>query len=161
LAGLDITSLKRWTDGEDLASLAAGGGTRGPVPMEYAAEGSITPLVALRDGRYKLSVCYADPPLLHDLDKDPEERTNLAGDPAFRDVLSALSAEIDRRWKLPAFDEAVRESQARRWVVYKALRNGAYYPWDYQPLQKASERYMRNHMDLNVLEENQRYPRGE
>ncbi|MET0171532.1 MAG: hypothetical protein ABW206_03950, partial [Agrobacterium vaccinii] len=26
---------------------------------------------------------------------------------------------------------------------------------------KASERYMRNHMDLNVLEENQRFPRGE
>jgi len=55
----------------------------------------------------------------------------------------------------------VRESQARRWVVYEALRKGGYYPWDYQPLQKASERYMRNHMDLNVLEENQRFPRGE
>lgn len=76
-------------------------------------------------------------------------------------MLSLLSAEIGRRWQLPGFDAAVRESQARRWVVYKALRNGAYYPWDYQPLQKASERYMRNHMDLNVLEENQRFPRGE
>jgi choline-sulfatase len=108
-----------------------------------------------------LSVCEADPPLLYDLDADPDERTNLAGDPAFSDVLSSLSAEIGRRWQLPVFDAAVRESQARRWVVYKALRNGAYYPWDYQPLQKASERYMRNHMDLNVLEENQRFPRGE
>ena len=29
------------------------------------------------------------------------------------------------------------------------------------PLQKASERYMRNHMDLNVLEEAKRFPRGE
>ena len=55
----------------------------------------------------------------------------------------------------------MRESQARRWVVYEALRQGGYYPWDYQPLQKASERYMRNHMDLNVLEDSQRYPRGE
>ena len=45
--------------------------------------------------------------------------------------------------------------------VIEALRNGAYFPWDYQPLQKASERYMRNHMDLNVLEESKRYPRGE
>jgi len=35
-------------------------------------------------------------------------------------------------------------SLARRQVVYKALRHGAYYPWDYQPLQKASVRYMRN-----------------
>ena len=43
----------------------------------------------------------------------------------------------------------------------EALRQGGYYPWDYQPLQKASERYMRNHMDLNVLEENQRFPRNE
>ena len=59
------------------------------------------------------------------------------------------------------FDADVRASQARRHVVYEALRNGAYYPWDFQPLQKASERYMRNHMDLNVLETAQRYPRGE
>ena len=49
----------------------------------------------------------------------------------------------------------------RRWVVYDALRSGAYHAWDFQPHQDASERYMRNHMDLNVLEENQRYPRGE
>ncbi|TIW41301.1 MAG: hypothetical protein E5V61_26175, partial [Mesorhizobium sp.] len=27
--------------------------------------------------------------------------------------------------------------------------------------QKASERYMRNHMNLDNLEENKRYPRGE
>ena len=61
----------------------------------------------------------------------------------------------------PRFDAEVRASQARRRVVYEALRNGAYYPWDHQPLQRASERYMRNHMDLNVLEEAQRFPRGE
>ena len=65
------------------------------------------------------------------------------------------------RWDLQRFDADVRASQARRRVVYEALRNGAYYPWDHQPLQRASERYMRNHMDLNVLEEAQRFPRGE
>jgi choline-sulfatase len=64
-------------------------------------------------------------------------------------------------WDLGAYDSEVRTSQARRHVVYGALRNGAYYPWDFQPLQQASERYMRNHMDLNVLEENKRFPRGE
>ena len=65
------------------------------------------------------------------------------------------------RWDLAAYDAEVRESQARRWVVYEALRNGAYFPWDHQPLMQASERYMRNHMDLNVLEESKRFPRGE
>ncbi|PTV97332.1 choline-sulfatase [Rhodobacter aestuarii] len=161
LAGLDIAALARWTDGEDLAPLVAGTGTRGPVPMEYAAEGSIAPLVALRDGRWKLTLCDADPPMLHDLDRDPQERTNLAMDTDYAPELDRLTRLAKARWDLAAFDTAVRESQARRWVVYEALRNGAYFPWDYQPLQRASERYMRNHMDLNVLEENQRYPRGE
>lgn len=161
LAGIDITKLAPWTDGEDLAPLAMGTGGRGPVPMEYAAEGSEAPLVCLRDGRFKLTLCVKDPPMLFDLEADPKELTNLAGDAAYAETLAMLSQQAGTRWNLEAFDGAVRESQARRWVVYEALRNGAYYPWDYQPLQKASERYMRNHMDLNVLEENQRYPRGE
>ncbi|MEK1897601.1 MAG: choline-sulfatase [Rhizobium sp.] len=161
LAGIDMTKLAPWTDGEDLAPLATGTGGRGPVPMEYAAEGSEAPLVCLRDGRFKLTLCDKDPPMLFDLEADPRELTNLAGDAGHGKVLARLKAEADKRWNLQSFDAAVRESQARRWVVYEALRNGAYYPWDYQPLQKASERYMRNHMDLNVLEESQRYPRGE
>ena len=49
--------------------------------------------------------------------------------------------------------------KSRRWVIYKALREGGYYPWDYQPLQTASERYMRNHMDLNALEAKKRVPK--
>ena len=48
-----------------------------------------------------------------------------------------------------------------RLTVYEALRNGNYFPWDFQPLRAASDRYMRNHMDLNVLEDSQRFPRGE
>ncbi|KQO83741.1 choline-sulfatase [Rhizobium sp. Leaf262] len=159
LAGLDITSLKRWTDGQDLSEIAKNAVERGPVPMEYAAEGSIAPMVALRDGRYKLTLCEQDPPMLFDVETDPRELCNLADDPHYGDVLTSLMSEMNKRWNLATYDASVRESQARRWVVYKALRNGAYYPWDYQPLQKASERYMRNHMDLNVLEENQRFPR--
>ncbi|MBB3944286.1 choline-sulfatase [Rhizobium skierniewicense] len=161
LAGLDITALKRWTDGEDLSGLAQQSTKRSPVPMEYAAEGSIAPLVAIRDGRYKLTICENDPPMLFDLETDRNERYNLAGDPRHQATLASLMGQVKSRWKLASFDASIRESQARRQVVYKALRNGAYYPWDYQPLQKASERYMRNHMDLNVLEENQRFPRGE
>ena len=98
---------------------------------------------------------------LYDMRKDPRELNNLAGDDAYRETLEALRDQAAARWDLAAFDAEVRQSQARRWVVYEALRNGAYYPWDFQPLQKASERYMRNHMDLNALEENRRFPRGE
>ena len=76
-------------------------------------------------------------------------------------LVADFMAKVRARWDMAAFDAAVRESQARRWVVYPALRNGAYYPWDFQPLQKASERYMRNHMNLDMLEESKRFPRGE
>jgi len=161
LAGIDIAAVKPWTDGEDLTGVIAGGKRQGPVLMEYAAEGSNAPLVCMRDGRYKFVHCEIDPPQLFDLESDPRELTNLAGDPAHAAMLAQFTAAAKARWDMAAYDAAVRESQARRWVVYEALRNGSYYPWDYQPLQKASERYMRNHMDLNVLEENARFPRGE
>ena len=129
--------------------------------MEYAAEGSNAPLVALRDGKWKYIRCDLDPDQLFDISADPAELNNLANVEKHHEALTQLRAKSLERWDLKRFDAEVRESQARRWVVYEALRNGDYYPWDYQPLQKASERYMRNHMDLNVLEESKRFPRGE
>lgn len=160
LAGVDLGSISQWTDGTDLLPVAGGSG-RGPVPVEYAAEGSVAPMVSLRDGRYKFNQCPADPPQLFDLEADPHETDNLAGKPEHAGLVEAFAARVAARWNLAAFDAAVRESQARRLVVYEALRNGAYYPWDFEPLQMASERYMRNHMDLNLLEEQKRFPRGE
>lgn len=161
LAGLDLAEIAPWTDGETLVPLAQGAKRTSPVMMEYAAEGSNAPLVSLRSGRWKYNRCTLDPDQLFDLTEDPHEQSNLADDPRHADTLDSLRAETELRWDLERFDSEVRASQARRWVVYDALRQGGYYPWDYQPLQKASERYMRNHMDLNVLEENQRFPRGE
>ena len=161
LVGIDLGEVLPWTDGESLVPLASGTGGRGPVQMEYAAEGSDAPLIGLRDGRFKLILCDLDPPLLFDLEADPHELKNLAPDPAHAATLAAMMEKANARWDLARFDAEIRASQARRWVVYEALRNGVYFPWDFQPLRQASERYMRNHMDLNVLEESQRFPRGE
>ncbi len=160
LAGISMDEVAPWTEGVNLIPVAHGA-PRGPVAMEYAAEGTITPMVALRDGPWKYIRCPADPDQLFDLRTDPGERVNLATDPGHAETLARFRALADARWDLAAFDAQVRESQARRWVVYQALRNGAYYPWDHQPLRAASERYMRNHMDLNVLEAQKRFPRGE
>ena len=161
LAGISMAEVMPWTDGESLVPLAKGAERSSPVAMEYAAEGTITPMVALRQGAWKYIHCPADPDMLFDITNDPDETANLATDPRAAEVLAHFRAQTAERWDLPAYDAEVRQSQARRWVVYEALRNGAYYPWDHQPLKLASERYMRNHMDLNVLEENKRFPRGE
>ncbi|NBT33898.1 MAG: choline-sulfatase, partial [Rhodobacteraceae bacterium] len=150
-----------WTDGESLVPVAAGTGQHGPVLMEYAAEGSWAPLVGIRKGDYKYTACALDPEQLFDVATDPAELSNLADVEKHQETLAEMRSFAAQKWNLDRFDAEVRQSQARRWVVYEALRNGSYFPWDYQPLQKASERYMRNHMDLNILEEGQRFPRGE
>jgi choline-sulfatase len=129
--------------------------------MEYAAEASISPLVSLRYGKWKYTRCNLDGDQLFDMESDPYELKNLASDPNVAATITSLRAKSKARWDLDIYDNQVRESQARRCVVYEALRNGDYYPWDYQPLQKASERYMRNNMDLNMVEEAARFPRGE
>ncbi len=161
LAGVDMSAIMPWTDGVTLRPQLEGKGREAPVFMEYAAEGSYAPLVAIRDGAWKYIHCEIDPPQLFNLENDPQELTNLADDNAHKDIAQSLHERVMARWDMARFDAEVRESQARRWVVYPALRQGSYYPWDFEPLQRASERYMRNHMDLNVLEENKRFPRGE
>ncbi len=161
LAGVDIGPISQWLDGHSLLPLASGGKRREPVFLEYAAEASIAPMVAIIKDSLKFTHCQTDPQQLFDLANDPDELVNLAADPAYGANLADFNAMMRAKWNLAAFDDEVRESQARRHIVYAALRNGAYYPWDFQPLRAASERYMRNHMDLNILEESKRFPRGE
>ena len=161
LAGVSIDEVAPWVEGESLVHLGQGGERLSPVAMEYAAEASYAPMVSLRYGPWKYNRCALDADQLFNLETDPHELTNLADVPAHKGTLDQLRVKSEARWDLAVFDAAVRESQARRWVVYEALRNGEYFPWDYQPLQKASERYMRNHMNLDNLEDDQRFPRGE
>jgi len=161
LAGVDWPEMGPWTAGEDISGLSHGQHRETPVAMEYAAEGSEAPMVALVQGNWKYIRCARDPEQFFDLYADPQELRNLAADPASQPLLDVFRRNADTRWDLARFDAEVRKSQARRLVVYEALRNGAHYPWDHQPLQRASDRFMRNHMDLNVVEDTQRFPRGE
>ena len=161
LVGISMDEVDPWTQGESLLPLINGQRRVSPVAMEYAAEASYAPLVSLRQDNYKFNRCALDPDQLFDLASDPNELINVIYDPVHADAAEKFKKMANSRWDLAQFDEEVRRSQARRWVVYDALRNGNYYPWDYQPLKKASERFMRNHMDLNMVEERQRFPRGE
>ena len=161
LAGADAGELAGELDGESLVPLLEGRAPSGDrvVTAEYAAEGAIAPVVMLRKNQMKLVYCEADPPQLFDLETDPDELDNLAASPAHAGMLTAMRAEADTRWNLEQFDQEVRRSQRHRHLIYAALRNGAYHPWDYEPTQNAANRFMRNHMDLNVVEADARFPR--
>jgi choline-sulfatase len=158
LAGIDPDAAAAELDGESLLPITGGSPRQRPVMMEYAAEGSYAPLVSLRDLRFKFNHCELDPPQLFDLQADPQELHNLVADPSQLERIAGFRAQLDARWDMQRFDAEVRESQARRWVVYDALRQGRYRPWDHQPELPAAERYMRNHRDLNVVEEEARFP---
>jgi choline-sulfatase len=161
LAGIDTRELTAEIDGDSLARLLEGGDCPSEryVAAEYAAEGAVAPQIMLRQGFLKLVYCEADPPQLFDLETDPKELYNLAPDPSYADRLAALIEETNMRWDLERFDQEVRRSQRNRHLVYAALRSGTYHPWDYEPVQGAASRYMRNHMDLNAVEANARFPR--
>ncbi|MGI9363914.1 MAG: choline-sulfatase [Rhizobiaceae bacterium] len=156
LAGIDLPEA---IDGRSLLPALRGKAEQRQIMAEYAAEGSIAPMVMLRQGDYKLNVCAVDPDQLFNLKTDPHESHNLAQDEQHQDVLADMKVVVDSAYDLDAFDQQVRASQQQRLLVYESLRNGNYYPWDYQPLQLASERYMRNHKDLNELEGVARFPR--
>jgi len=159
LSGCDMDELARWTEGESLLPFANGSIRSNPVLMEYAAEASYAPLISVRKGPFKYNRCDLDPEQLFDVESDPNELHNLASSQKFSKELAEFRKISDANWDLGNFDKEVRKSQAQRWIVYESLRSGEYYPWDFQPLKKASERFMRNHMDLNEVEERQRFPR--
>ena len=139
-------------DGRSLAPLAAGGGRDRPdlVCAEYTAEGVRAPLLMVRKGPHKLISSPADPPLLCDLDADPDERENLAERPAFAGVRAELEAVVAGTWDVRALDAAVRESQSARRLVGAALDTGTRTPWDYQPMRDASRLYFREGGDIQA-----------
>ena len=158
LAGVTMSEVTPWITGESLFGIMRGEKRQNPVLMEYAAEASHAPMVCVRKDQWKYIFCSLDPEQLFDLDKDPNELDNLIENTDYKSTIQSFRDTIGSTWNLDRFDQDVRESQAKRKVVYEALRKGGYYPWDFQPLKQASERYMRNHMDLNILESSQRYP---
>jgi choline-sulfatase len=115
--------------------------------------------VMIRRGDFKYIHSPVDPDQLYNLAVDPQELLNLATSAAWADVLAAFRAEAASRWDLPALREAVLASQRRRRFHFEATTQGRIQSWDWQPFNDASQRYMRNHIELDTLEAMARFPR--
>ncbi len=146
-------------DGRSLLPHLQGLGGHDEVIGEYLGEGAIAPLCMIRRERFKYVCSTPDPDQLFDLIDDPNERNNLAGNPAYEDVLAAFQAEAAARWDMGALRQSVVESQRRRRLVHQALMTGQMTSWDFQPKNDASRQYMRNTIDLDDLERLSRFPR--
>ena len=159
LAGGDPSRLASPIDGRSLMPHLHRTGGHDEAIGEYLAEGAVAPIVMIRRGPYKFVHSPGDPDQLYDLQADPDERINLAGETRQAGLLAEFRAEVAERWNLEALDRAVRESQRRRCLVDAALMTGTTKPWDYQPFRDASRQYMRNTIDLDELEAMARFPR--
>ena len=71
----------------------------------------------LREGRWKLHHYPGEPSLLFDLDADPQERRNLAADPAHADRLAAMTARLLDGWDPEDIDHRMRLRRARKDVL--------------------------------------------
>ena len=140
-------------DGRSLVPLASGGATDDwpdRVCAEYTAEGVRAPLLMVREGPHKLITSPGDPPLLFDLDADPDELENVAEHPACAGVRKELEAVAAETWDVEALDAAVRESQSVRRLVSAALDTGARTSWDFQPMRDAAQLYFRESGDIQA-----------
>ena len=146
-------------DGQSLLPHLSGQGGHDQVIGEYLAEGAIAPIVMLRRGGVKFIHSPADPDQLYDLATDPDELNNLAHDPDSASRCAEFRAEIGSRWSLDTLKADVIANQRQRHLVFDALQRGRQTPWDYQPIDDASQKYMRNTMALDDLEARARFPR--
>jgi len=146
-------------DGRSLVPHLRGDGGHDETFGEYLAEGAIAPIVMIRRGRYKFIHTPVDPDQLFDLAADPRELNNVASDPAHAQITADFRAEVRQRWDLDALHREVLASQRRRRFHYAATTQGRIQSWDWQPFNDASQRYMRNHIELDTLEAMARYPR--
>ena len=139
-------------DGRSLVPLMEGGagGDDVDVVAEYLAEGVTAPAVMIRRGRFKYIACADDPEQLYDLEADPHELANLAGEPAHAAVCGELRDEVARRWDLPALRATVLDSQRERRLVVEALRQGRPERWDFLP--RARRAFVRGSDDLYAVQ---------
>ncbi len=132
------------TDGSSLVCALSGDPLEDRVvPAEFLAEGVFDPTFLLIKDRLKLFYSEIDPPLLFDLENDPDELINQAGNPEYAQVLGALLEEAREMWDAEQLKREIIADQNRRRLIQKAHQNGVPPKWDYQPFTDASEQYVR------------------
>ena len=132
LAGID--PVYPVSDGRDLAGIIRGeepDGT-GEAIIEYYGDGTWRGWRTIRRGNLKLTYAPGFEPLMFDLEKDPGERNDVAGDPAYREVRESLMRRILENWDPEACDEKRYLSEERRLAVLKAHGPGKPESWTYK-----------------------------
>ncbi len=159
IAGNSDTELGMPIDGRSLLPAARGEKDSGDEAIgEYCAECASHPVFMIRRGDWKYIHCDIDPPLLYNIARDPDEKNNLANDPAHADRAAKFAKEVASRWDSNIIRSHVIATQKQRRAVHEAMQSGKMTSWDYSPPRDAANEYVRNHMDWTVAAEKARFP---
>jgi choline-sulfatase len=119
-------------EGRDLTqTLGAEADPERPVFAEYLAEATPTPILMIRKGGYKFIYSRADPAMLFDLAADPNERTNIATDPAHSDRVEEFEKLVAEKWDIDALTANIVESQKRRRLIVEGYKTGNKPRWNH------------------------------
>jgi choline-sulfatase len=137
-------------DGRSLLPLLTGAedGAQGDpartVISEYSSEGVCAASRMVRQGRHKYIFTRGLPPLLFDLQADPDELDNLAGRPEWAEVEAALHQRLVQDWEPEGVHQRILASQRRRLFLAEVTGSSSLYPnWAYQPFTDESKRFIR------------------
>lgn len=147
-------------DGESLCPALRGERTRDLAICDYYGIGPCVPHRMVRQGRFKLVYTHGAPDLLFDLEADPDELENLAGDPAHSETLARLKATLLDGWDPDDINRRIRTSQAERLF----LKNTPGVPPDWNFIARAGDeaRYVRRGSGgVDGTKANRRLPRIE
>ena len=110
--GLEKTPAERDLPGESLFMIAARPDDPNRVGFsEYHAVGAVTGVFMVTRGRYKYHHYVGFSPELFDLETDPEETRNLAGDSAYEDVVAEYEALLLSMLDPEAVDRRAKDDQ--------------------------------------------------
>ena len=144
VAGANAAEAVTELDGDSLLQLAhdAEANTR-PVYVEHLDGATRAPRVMVRRGRYKYVFCEAYPAQLFDLESDPEQLINLAGDKALAAIEGELRALVVERWDLAQLKADVTSNQRIRRFLADALGKGRIEDWEREPTVPTADRFVR------------------
>ena len=130
-------------DGVSLAGLIeTGAAPERPIFSEYHVEKVHAPCFMVRRGRYKYIYIHGHGCQLFDLETDPDEWRNLAGQPAMAEVEADLRGLILARFDPDQVAADGAASVRRRELIGKAMAR-TQTKWDYFPYFDASQQYVR------------------
>ena len=145
-SGNYVDQLVEEVAGESLLPLINEGDAAGSdlVFGENLSEGSTAPILMAKRGSMKYVWSGCDPAQLFDLAADPDELTNLSGQPEHAAVEAKLDAIVHQQWDIEDLTERALISQTRR-----AFLRGLYAPgdapdWSFTPTDQATTHVLPN-----------------